>query len=347
MIRDCISSETLYNEIFTALSGTLLRSIYGYSIGGKDDPLLEQAMEFVQNLCEAAIPGNFLVNTFPSLRYIPSWFPGARWKQVAREWREQKNKTLNDFYSKTKEKIALGNHEQSIIASSLSEAKALGLSSEEADDYLSHIGITLYLGGTDTTCNVILVFFIAMIHFPATQQKAQAEIDEVIGDSRLPEMEDMHQLPYTNCLIQEVLRWCPIVPLGVPHAASKDDFYRGFYIPKGATVIGNIWAMSRDKRFYKDPEEFNPDRFSDPLVPPCPAFGFGRRECPGIHFAESSLFSIIASILASFNIKGPENIKSSAPELVSTNDFVFHPKEFEVLMEPRSVKHAHLICSEI
>jgi cytochrome P450 len=41
--------------------------------------------------------------------------------------------------------------------------------------------------------------------------------------------------------------------------------------------IGNVWAMSRDKSVYGNPEVFNPDRFADPSVPPAPAFGWGRR----------------------------------------------------------------------
>ncbi|CAE6432294.1 unnamed protein product [Rhizoctonia solani] len=195
-------------------------------------------MQFIHNLCEAAMPG---MNTLPILRYVPSWFPGAGWKRVAQEWREQKNKTIQDFFNKTKEQMLSGNYEPSIITSSFAEAKALGLSPEEIDDYLRYIGMTLFLGGTDTTANAILVFLLAMVHFPEAQQKAQAEIDDIVGDSRLPEIEDMDRLPYTNCLIQEVLRWGPIVPIGVPHAVSKDDFYKGFLIPKGATVIGNVW----------------------------------------------------------------------------------------------------------
>jgi hypothetical protein len=45
------------------------------------------------------------VNTLPILRYVPSWFPGAGWKRVAQEWREQKNKTIQDFFNKTKEQM--------------------------------------------------------------------------------------------------------------------------------------------------------------------------------------------------------------------------------------------------
>jgi cytochrome P450 len=49
---------------------------------------------------------------------------------------------------------------------------------------------------------------------PDVQRKAQAQIDEVVGTSRLPEFEDVQSLPYIVGLVKELLRWQPITPLG-------------------------------------------------------------------------------------------------------------------------------------
>ncbi|EUC56369.1 cytochrome P450 family protein [Rhizoctonia solani AG-3 Rhs1AP] len=319
-----LSSEVLYYEVFTALSGTLLRSIYGYQISGRDDPFLREAIQLVHNLSDALMPTNFLVNIIPSLRYVPSWFPGAGWKRVTQAWREQKERTMMGLFSKAKESIDSGSDEPSMIASSLVGAEELGLSPEEVTDYLSYAGITVYLGGAETTSNIFLIFAIAMMLYPEEQRKAQMEIDDLIGDSRLPVMNDRHMLPYTNRLIQEILRWCPVTPTGVPHALTDNDTYEGFRMPTGAIVFANTWAMSRNEKVYKKPEEFNPDRFLDPSVPPCPVFGFGRRECPGNHFAESSIFIIIASLLAVFNVRIPKNARGEdiVPELTSKNTMI-------------------------
>ena len=46
--------------------------------------------EAVERFFEAATPGAFLVDVFPSLQYLPSWFPGASFKATAKQW----NKTL-------------------------------------------------------------------------------------------------------------------------------------------------------------------------------------------------------------------------------------------------------------
>ncbi|CAE6385722.1 unnamed protein product [Rhizoctonia solani] len=89
--RSCgkIDSEWLYGEFFFALAGTLMHSIYGYKLESMQDPFVTEAHKAVDRISQAAMPTNFLVNLFPSLVYVPEWFPGAGWKRTAREWREQ------------------------------------------------------------------------------------------------------------------------------------------------------------------------------------------------------------------------------------------------------------------
>jgi cytochrome P450 len=53
-----------------------------------------------------------------------------------------------------------------------------------------------------------------MLLFPEAQEKAQKEIDTVIGLDRLPGMDDWPKLQYVDRLIQEVLRWRPTLPAG-------------------------------------------------------------------------------------------------------------------------------------
>ncbi|KAG9077390.1 hypothetical protein FRC06_008948 [Ceratobasidium sp. 370] len=189
-----------------------------------------------------------------------------------------------------------------------------------------------------------------MIHHPEVQAKAQAEIDRVIGTKRLPTFEDQPQLPYVDQIMKEVMRWQPVTPLAVPHTSTQEDVYREYRIPKGAIVIGNVWAMSRNEQVYPDPETFNPDRFSDPDVPSVPAFGFGRRLCPGMHYAEASIFIAMASILAAYNIipAKDDNGKDVLPSTEGAADsVVYHPQPFKCVFVPRSEAHRELILSGV
>jgi cytochrome P450 len=92
-----------------------------------------------------------------------------------------------------------------------------------------------------------------MAIFPGVQKKAQAD------RHRLPTTDDLENLPYVNAVSKEVLRWQPVKPLGrtpfrfgtermtecmrvVPaRLLMRDDEYRGYRIPKGAIVLGNVW----------------------------------------------------------------------------------------------------------
>lgn len=129
----------------------------------------------------------------------------------------------------------------------------------------------------------------------------QAEIDAIVGQDQFLAFNDRDKLPYIGALIQELLRWAPVAPQGLLHRAMKEDVYEGYRIPKGATVIANIFSISRDEKMYPDPLEFRPERFlgSSPQLDPRKfIFGFGRRRCPGLHLVEASLYPNISCILA-------------------------------------------------
>jgi len=84
-----------------------------------------------------------------------------------------------------------------------------------------------------------------MILFPRVQQKARQELDQVIGSLRLPEFDDLPNLPYIGAIAKEVLRWNSLAPLGLPHTTSEDDVVGEYFIPKGTLVFGNTWYCSR------------------------------------------------------------------------------------------------------
>src|SRR6267378_4658693 len=76
-------------------------------------------------------------------------------------------------------------------------------------------------------------FFYYMIVNPGIQEKAQREIDRVVGRSRLPDFSDRPAMPYVEAIYREVLRSRPPFPMGVPHCVMEDDHYKEYFIPKG------------------------------------------------------------------------------------------------------------------
>jgi len=158
-----------------------------------------------------------------------------------------------------------------------------------------------------------------MVLNPDVQRKAQEEIDRVVGTHRLPGYEDRPFLPYIEALYREVMRWRPPFPLSIPHATIKDDIYKGYFIPKGAAIFANIWAMTHNPAIYPDPDVFNPERFitqgrlnNDDQVS---AFGFGRRGCVGRHMGSATVWMMIVSVLASFDIAKAKDVEGNEAEV--------------------------------
>lgn len=124
-----------------------------------------------------------------------------------------------------------------------------------------------------------------MVLNPSVQEQVQAKLDAVLGPTtspafRLPTFDNSPNLPYIEAMLKESLRWMPIAPMGIPHAAMHEDVYCGWRIPKGTIVVANAWAILRDEKTYPDPLTFHPKCFlgSDPAPHPglVDAFGFGR-----------------------------------------------------------------------
>jgi cytochrome P450 family 619 len=76
-------------------------------------------------------------------------------------------------------------------------------------------------GGSDTSASVLSSFMQAMVVWPEVMKKAQAEIDSVVPEDRLPNWSDYSSLPYIAATVKEAHRWRPVAPLSVPHALSE------------------------------------------------------------------------------------------------------------------------------
>jgi cytochrome P450 len=87
-------------------------------------------------------------------------------------------------------------------------------------------------------------FVLCMLLNPSVQQKAQAEIDKVVGRDRLPTLADRPNLPYLDACLKESSRWAPVAPEALPHRARVDAEYEGYFIPAGTIMIPNVWSVT-------------------------------------------------------------------------------------------------------
>ena len=119
----------------------------------------------------------------------------------------------------------------------------------------------LFVAGTETTSTALRWFSLFMIRHPDVQDKMRKEINDVIGTSRFPSLEDKPNLPYCEAVIHETLRVGAIAPISVPHGLTNDFEYKGFTIPKEALLIPNLYSVYFDGTIFPDPHTFKPERF--------------------------------------------------------------------------------------
>ncbi|KZT03203.1 cytochrome P450 [Laetiporus sulphureus 93-53] len=330
-------------------AGAVLLEIgYGYL----DDEYVDMAEKVSTGVFETGGAGSTIVDFFPILKYLPTWMPGAGFKRNALKIQAMGEHARTIAFSKVKEDMAAGIAKPSFVRNILEE---IAEPTEEDEFELKGAAALLYGAGTDTTVTTMTAFVLAMVCNPEVFAKAQAEMDAVIGNTRLPNHDDRALLPYLESVLKEVYRWSAAVPLSLPHRLMEDDEYRGYRMPGGAMVVPNIWAMTRDEEMFPDPESFRPERFeklrgdnNDPVDPRMIIFGFGRRICPGRFLADASVWLAFASMVATLNIRRAHD--SSGKEIMPPADFVSgtvkHPKPFKCDIRPRTKHAADLILAE-
>ncbi|KIJ41713.1 hypothetical protein M422DRAFT_229524 [Sphaerobolus stellatus SS14] len=350
------AAQKLAEALPSTFTGIIMDVVYGYTVTSTNDPYIKIIERAQAAFSESVKPGRFLVETFPFLQYIPSWVPGAGFKRLAKQWRIATISMIEIPFEWAKSEMSRG--KPSIVASMLQKISDKKDKSYEESARIMKNAAAMASIGPSGTCYCITsraavtLFILAMAMHPNVQEKAQAEIDSVVGTHRLPNFSDRESLPYVNAIIKETLRWQNVSPLNDPHLLTEDDVYNGYFIPKGTIVISCIWTILHDPTIYPDPFEFKPERFikegkfNHNIVDPYAAvFGHGRRICPGRYFADETIYIMTVSLLAAFNITAPLDETGRPKTLVCemSGGIISSPEPFECVIKPRSEVAAELI----
>ena len=330
--------------------------------------------EFRQSSDEYAILGAPNVgDLIPFLRNLP-FFGMAQWKKRAQANREGVLKAGRQYLAVAKEQRAALDAGKSIglecmLASMLRQQRDKNDQMFTTKD-ISNTAFHITSAAMATSTAVFLNIMMALAKYPEVQQRIRDEVLEVSGGSTL-KASDLSSLNYTEAFWYEVQlpripqfvsrlkfdlqihRWRPVAPQAIPHATSKDDNYEGKHIPKGTTVIMNVWHINHNEEDFEEPEKFNPDRYlhhplgmrldqaHDPAnmetsSRPIYDFGAGRRVCPGAAAAKQGLLLGLAKILWAFDIL-PRNDKDLDMSLETgyTQKVALHPNDCDVVLKLR------------
>ncbi|XP_059810089.1 cytochrome P450 2J2-like isoform X2 [Hypanus sabinus] len=119
----------------------------------------------------------------------------------------------------------------------------------------------LFLAGTETTTTTLQWGLMYMMAYPDIQERCQKEIDEVIGRSRTPSLEDRARMPFVNAVIHEIQRFASVLPFSVMHTTTQDIRFMGYTIKKDTLVLFNLWSALTEEGQWKHPHQFNPENF--------------------------------------------------------------------------------------
>ncbi|XP_414762.4 cytochrome P450 2W1 isoform X1 [Gallus gallus] len=189
--------------------------------------------------------------------------------------------------------------------------------------------LDLLMAGTETTSTTLQWAVLLMMKYPEIQKKVHAEIERVLGPDCPPTFEDRKNMPFTNAVIHEVQRFVTLLP-HVPRCTSADTRFKGYFIPKGTTVIPLLSSVLLDKTQWETPDEFNPNHFLDAdgnfvkkkaFLP----FSTGRRNCIGESLATVELFIFFTGLIQKFTFKPPPGVKESELNMTAEAGFTMRP----------------------
>ena len=175
-----------------------------------------------------------------------------------------------------------------------------GFSHEQLRDQIA----TMILAGHETTA-VTLFWSLVLLAGARDEQRRVAE--EARGVEITPDnaMDAMPRLVRTRAVISEALRLYPPAFTLVREAIGPDRA-GGIDIPRGSVVMIAPWVLHRHRRYWRDPDAFDPARFM-PDVPPPPRFaylpfGAGPRVCVGAQFALAEATLVLAMLMRAFDV---------------------------------------------
>jgi len=187
-----------------------------------------------------------------------------------------------------------------------------------SDRQLRDEAMTLFLAGHETTALTLTWAWYLLAQNPQAEQRLAAEVHDVLGD-RLPTVEDLPRLPYTERAVLEALRlYPPAYTIG--RESLEEGDIGGYRMLRGTTVLMSEWVLQRDPRFWDEPLQFRPERWTPEMQQRLPKFAYfpfggGPRTCIGNTFAMMEAVLVLATIAQRFRftvVPGPPVVPAPA-----------------------------------
>ena len=159
--------------------------------------------------------------------------------------------------------------------------------------------ITLFAAGHETTAVALTWTWYLLATHPDVQARFHAELDDVLG-GRPPTPDDLPKLNFTGRVLTESMRLYPPI-WSTGRMTFEPITLGGYQIPAGAALIAPQLIIHRDPRWFDDPLEFRPDRWTEEFKEKLHRFAYypfggGPRLCIGEGFAWMEAILVLATL---------------------------------------------------
>jgi cytochrome P450 len=177
--------------------------------------------------------------------------------------------------------------------------------------------MTIFLAGYETTARALTWTWWLLARHPEAAARLADELTAVL-DGRAPAFEDLPRLRYTHDVIAESMRLYPPAWV-VGRRAAETTSLGGWTIPRGSIVLASQWISHHDPRFWREPEAFRPERWSNGETEAQPKFAYfpfggGTRVCIGEGFAWTELVLVLATVARRWQFAATPGVASLFPQ---------------------------------
>ncbi|KAN0000036.1 hypothetical protein ACTFIZ_008501 [Dictyostelium cf. discoideum] len=215
--------------------------------------------------------------------------------------------------------------------------KEIGVKDKESVKSVVSNSLDLLVAGTDTAAKGIEWIVLRIANNQDVQEIIYKELKSVVnGCNRVEDriyLTDRSSTPYLNATIKESMRITPITPYGIPRVVGKDLIIKGHFFPKGSHVVINYRALNHNESVYKNPNQFNPNRFLDNNIESFIPYSIGNRNCVGQQIANHELFLFVSNFILNYKITPITNEPIDTTENFGIN---IRPNSFKINVHKRN-----------
>ncbi|KDP31334.1 hypothetical protein JCGZ_11710 [Jatropha curcas] len=282
------------------------RRVFGDGTGGGD----RKADEFKSMVVELMVlAGVFNIGDFvPALEWLDLQGVAAKMKKLHERFDAFLTEIVEEIKSNGSDECGKNKTMFSTLISLKENADDEG--EKLTDTEIKALLLNMFTAGTDTSSSTVEWAIAELIRHPNILAQVRQELDMVVGQDRLVTELDLPQLTYLQAVVKETFRLHPSTPLSLPRIAAESCEINGYHIPKGSTLLVNVWAIARDPEEWVEPLVFRPERFlaggekanvdvrgnDFELIP----FGAGRRICAGMSLGLRMVQLLTATLVHAF-----------------------------------------------